>query len=278
MGGFGVRALMGKAGIIQASRISDQASVAVTAASLRRLGMVNRCTSAIIQLGINDMSFSLTTLQTNLLTLAKFMRRQGIPKVFFITISPFTTSTDGWATTANQTPTGSNGNRVTHNNWVRAGCPVNATTLAPVAVGTGGALFAGQSGHPVTGYFEVADTVESARDSGKWKAARRTVSTGAMTNGVKTLDATGAAFVAGLISAGGDVASTINVMGAGSGGAMYTSFVDTRNSATQVSMLDAASTTVSGALVAIGTMTRDGVHPSTDAHLLMSAAIDTTLL
>lgn len=33
-----------------------------------------------------------------------------------------------------------------------------------------GALVAGQGGHPLTSFFEIADTVESSRNSGRWKA------------------------------------------------------------------------------------------------------------
>ena len=43
---------------------------------------------------------------------------------------------------------------------------------APQAVGAvgGTVLRAGAVGHPLAGYIEVADTVESARNSGLWKA------------------------------------------------------------------------------------------------------------
>jgi lysophospholipase L1-like esterase len=69
-------------------------------------------------------------------------------KVYQTTIPPRTTSTDSWATTTNQTPVsgyGSGAVRTQVNDWIR-------TTPAPLA-----------------GYIELADQVESARNSGLWK-------------------------------------------------------------------------------------------------------------
>lgn len=56
------------------------------------------------------------------------------------------------------------------NDWIREGAPVDSN-LAAVAVGTtaAGTLRAGDAGHPLVGYFETADAVETARNSGKWK-------------------------------------------------------------------------------------------------------------
>lgn len=57
---------------------------------------------------------------------------------------PNTTTTDNWATTANQTVNANNAAIIAYNNAIRAGVANS------------------------NGYFEVADQVESARDSGKW--------------------------------------------------------------------------------------------------------------
>lgn len=67
-------------------------------------------------------------------------------KKFVVTWAPATTSTDSWATTGNQTPVSVNTERINANTAIRAG-------LANVA-----------------GYFDIADAVESARNSGVWKA------------------------------------------------------------------------------------------------------------
>lgn len=75
-----------------------------------------------------------------------------------------------WATTANQTVANSTkeANRVQLNGWLRSGAPIVAG--AAVAAGTQGATTAGQSGHPLYGLWEITDRVETARDSGIWKA------------------------------------------------------------------------------------------------------------
>jgi hypothetical protein len=67
-------------------------------------------------------------------------------KISQSTIPPVSTSTDAWATVANQTVVASNAQRILLNNWIRT------------------------KPSPLWAYFEVADVVESARDSGLWKA------------------------------------------------------------------------------------------------------------
>ena len=98
-------------------------------------------------LGTNDCAGGRTfaQIQADLLSLWNNMANRGL-KVFATTIPPKTTSTDSWATVENQTPTSSNNVRVQVNDWIR-------TKPAPL-----------------TNYFDVADALESARNSGKWKA------------------------------------------------------------------------------------------------------------
>ena len=72
-------------------------------------------------------------------------------KVYQTTITPHTSSTDGWTTLANQTPVASESIRVDLNDWIRAGAPIDGTTFAAVAVGTSNALLAGTAGHPLAG-------------------------------------------------------------------------------------------------------------------------------
>lgn len=64
--------------------------------------------------------------------------------IYAATLPPSSTSTDGWVTTANQTTHSSNAQRIIHNNNVRNGVL------------------------PVDGFVEIADVMESARDSGLW--------------------------------------------------------------------------------------------------------------
>ncbi len=124
-------------------------------------------THAVCEYGRNNMTSA--TVQADTLAAWNSLARMGIP-VFQTTITPQTTSTDGWATVANQTiadPT-REARRVAFNNWLRDGAPISGG--APAAIGASGAIRAGQAGHPLRAVFEIADLAESARDSGKWKA------------------------------------------------------------------------------------------------------------
>jgi lysophospholipase L1-like esterase len=104
----------------------------------------------IIQLGNNDLHVSgdsAATLRTNLRAIIDdilAVTNCPTPRIWLVTITPVTTSTDGWTTTTNQTVNANNAQRVIHNNNVRNGLIHDA----------------------VTGYFEIADVWESARDSG----------------------------------------------------------------------------------------------------------------
>lgn len=90
-------------------------------------------------------------------------------KVWQTTTTPNTTSTDGWTTLAGQAPVASSVNIPLWNDWLRDGAPM----LNGAAVETGsnatGTIRAGHANHPLAGYLEIADTVESSRNSGKWR-------------------------------------------------------------------------------------------------------------
>lgn len=123
-------------------------------------------THSINERGINDivaLLLSVTTMKARLIT-----TWQALPgKVFQITLPPESTSTDLWTTLAGQTTNTHENVRVPINDWIRDGAPMSGGV--GVATGTVGALRAGDVGHPLTGWFEVADAVESSRNSGLWK-------------------------------------------------------------------------------------------------------------
>lgn len=130
------------------------------------------CTAIIDEQGINDVNAARSLGQIQADKIANWRSHQTrAPKVFQTTITPYTTSTDGWATLGNQTVqnAGNNTTRIAFNNWLRDGAPI----LAGAAVATGsnavGTLRAGMTGHPLTGVFELADLAESSRDSGLWR-------------------------------------------------------------------------------------------------------------
>ncbi|GAB4068637.1 SGNH/GDSL hydrolase family protein [Ancylobacter sonchi] len=141
----------------------------------RRLSLARYVKNIIFEHGVNGSSFvdeaNRVRTQTQMIalwTLGARYKRQGA-RLFQTTITPSTTSTDSFATTANQAlQTGfTAGQREILNDWLRDGAPI--VGAAPVATGTSGALYAGDGSHPLHAVFDVADAAESSRNSGKWK-------------------------------------------------------------------------------------------------------------
>lgn len=112
---------------------------------VKRLRLAQYCSDVTCGYGINDIlaGTSAATCITNLSTFANFF---GGKPVYQSTLAPRSTSSDSWATTGNQTTNANNAARVTLNTAIRARLPA-----------------------PFAGHIEVADQVESARDSGLWK-------------------------------------------------------------------------------------------------------------
>lgn len=93
--------------------------------------------------GFNGATRTAAQVQSDVSTMAT--QFAGKP-VYIATLSPYSSSSDGWATTANQTTNATNAQRIAFNDWVR------------------------KMPAPFSGYLEVADQTESARNSGLWKA------------------------------------------------------------------------------------------------------------
>lgn len=148
-------------------------------AKWRQQGILERVgpTHILCELGINSISTGFASMASQALGDGKrgpwsALSNFGVP-VWVTTLTPSTTSTDAWATVANQTVTANEAARVSYNNWIRDGAPITAAPSSggvAAAVGSTGTIRMGQPGHPLAGYIEVADLAESARDSGKWKA------------------------------------------------------------------------------------------------------------
>lgn len=102
------------------------------------------CSHIVVQAAINDITggASLAAVQASITTIAGYFPKA---QLILATTPPVSTSTDGWATTANQTPHATNGVRVALNAWKR------------------------QVPQPFAECWEVADLVESARGSGLWQ-------------------------------------------------------------------------------------------------------------
>lgn len=113
----------------------------------RQLEFIERTkpTHFIQQLGSNDISNggSFATVQARMVEMWDILGSTGA-KVYQCTATPNSTSSDSWATLANQTINANNSTRVALNEWIRS---------KPAGI---------------AGYIECCDFVESSRNSGKW--------------------------------------------------------------------------------------------------------------
>lgn len=152
--GYMVRAIDDKHAYTMISRGGTTADGMANSANRKRMLLAKYHTHAFINFGTNDInnSTALATIQSRILAVCKQLADRGL-KVHYMTCTPRTTSTDNWATTANQTTAnsyfaaGTASKRGLFNAWVRS---------LPA---------------PLNGYFDVTSAVETARDSGIWKAS-----------------------------------------------------------------------------------------------------------
>ena len=148
--GFGLagelnRSLGARFATLNAGCSSEKLSDVLTTGYTKRIGLLKYCNFVADGYGINDVVAGRTAAQIKA-DIATFAARFGALPYYRATLSPKSSSTDSWATTANQTTDGTNSVRTAVNDWIRK-CPP-----------------------PIAGVMEVADAVESARNSGIWKA------------------------------------------------------------------------------------------------------------
>jgi hypothetical protein len=193
--GFVRRAMNRQFGYVGLSRSGARAEYLGTPGTFRiRMLLALGCHYAVSNFGINDVggttgpagtlgTRTAAQLEADWLTIARMHDRGGVAW-YQCTLTPYTSSSDNWSTVAGQT-VASTASRTQANDWLRDGSPIDPTTKAPVAVGTTNALRTEyiywdgtkhvtigtrMAGHPMAGAFEIADLVESSRNSGKWKA------------------------------------------------------------------------------------------------------------
>lgn len=203
---------------------------------------------AICTYGTNDWAAgdSAATIEANLLTIWTRLAALGV-RVYQTTITPRPTSTsNNWTTVAGQTAAATDSVRVAVNTYIR-------TLPAPLA-----------------GYLEVADAVESARDSGKWycPSASSYSGTSAGTTSGTTVTPSGspgwttnqwAGYVCRNATAG-----TVGLI---------------RSNTAGVLTLAASMSFTAGDTVEIwGTYTRDGVHPSMLGYQAIAARVALAVL
>lgn len=155
---------------VSGNSASNLQTMNAAARQLRMLGP-GRPDVIFAPLGINDLQASATEsqLRTRLTNMWLALAATGAAQ-WAATITPQTTSTDSWATTGNQTVTSVHTARLAVNAWLRDGAPILSGAPAATGSNAAGTLRIGQAGHPVAKLLEVSDAVESARDSGLWKA------------------------------------------------------------------------------------------------------------
>lgn len=231
--------------------------------------------------GTNDISVGRTLAQMQANNIALWIDgAQRTKRVFQANVLPHTTSTDGFTTLANQSVTPQEAVRLAWNAWLRDGAPMAAG--AAVAVGTVGAsrcryyqngtvaVPASGAAHPLYGVIEIADVVESSRDSGKWAVSglgmsRRTVTDGA-TVSATTIASTAAAFTSA------DLGKVVYGPTLGSGSTPYVGSI--YNYAGSVSITDTVVNGLTGQTLTIGDFpTIEGVHPQRCGEIAIAAAI-----
>lgn len=150
--GFIIRAL--EAANIPSVQIAKANETAQTFAGAtgapRRKRYLAGCSHAIVEYAINDVTANRTLAQikADLVTIWTQLSQRGVQKIFQTTITPHTTSSDSFVTTANQTVGNATqeGIRTGLNDWIRS-------FPSPL----------------MTGFFEIADIAETSRNSGIWK-------------------------------------------------------------------------------------------------------------
>lgn len=141
----------GEAPYIVAQRAGDSFASFNAGSTLRR-ALAAYCDVIVSGYGISDVQVGGATASSVVALFQTFSALFGNKPVYQTTLLPLSTSTDGWATTANQTTSTTNGVRIGFNNALRTGA-LSGTYLTGLA-----------------GFVELADEIESARDSGIWKA------------------------------------------------------------------------------------------------------------
>lgn len=152
---------------------SLQYFIAGHAFQLDELSKATGLKHVILGLGINDVALTpvLATLQSNMLASAVLIKT-ALPsvKVWVGTLTPNSTSSDGYRTLVNQlvaTNFGVGSVTANFNDWIRAGGPIVGGVA--VAIGTPGAILFGDPSHPIGAYYDAAAALESSQNSFLWK-------------------------------------------------------------------------------------------------------------
>lgn len=170
--GWAYRALNGQRPFLLLAISGEQAAQYLSQGAHRQRYVGPGAHYAICAYGVNDLQGGRTLAQAQAALLGIWSAAAAANpaiRVLQTTITPKSSSTDGWATTGSQTPDGTvTPVRTPLNAWIRAGAPI--VSGVAVTPGTSGALLAGQPGHPLWDWLELADLVEPTPDAGIWRA------------------------------------------------------------------------------------------------------------
>jgi len=220
----------------------------------RRMSQVAGHTSAIVNYGCNDFNsgVSFATWKSNCLDITGALQSVGC-KVFWCTLLPRTTSTDGWGTTTNQTVTAGESVRLQINAYLRSGQYV---------IDAGGSA--------VAGVIDIAPAVEVT--GGLWKTSTL-LDSGTVTSATTSTTTDTAKSWTTNAFAGKYIVIT---SGTNAGAWDYIK----SNTATVIS----GSAYPSGVFPGVGATyaivdasTPDGIHPTYGGRALLSAAVDTSV-
>lgn len=207
-----------------------------------RWRFVEMCDIMFVALGTNDLAggTALATIQANLITLATQAKARGVRKVILATILPRTTTTDGWATLANQTV-------VSISDFTNQRALFNTWALTVPA--------------PFDAVIDLRPGVEDVA-TGKWKeppvGSDLTTTTGSTSTVIQLNSSVSAnAFVGMQLIIGAEARQVIS------------------NTTTAITVVAAfGSTPGSGVAVKVrDTFTADGVHPSAWGHKALGAIL-----
>lgn len=241
---------------------------------------IDKASNLVDCLGVNDVNNgrTLAQLQADKIVLWTMQASQG-KLIFQPTLTPIANSTDVFQTLGSQSVLAGESVRVGFNEWLRDGAPmVNGVAVAVGTVVadrakylTGNAVTKSGAGtHPLYAAFEFADTVESSRNSGKWKVP---TSNRVVTNGVAV--AGNYYFTSATLAlTSADVGRRLYLSAVGTAGADILTAVQAVTDPTSPVITSPIVTSANPFTARVfEPMTIDGIHPDAGAHELLKTAV-----
>jgi hypothetical protein len=231
---------------------------------VRRLAIASGCTHAVFHYGTNDLGVrTAAQIQANILEITAALNAKGM-QVFWCTLIPKTTSTNGWSDVAGQTKTGSESVRLAVNAWLRD------TSANGYVAQAGGSRKAGV--FDVCAPIEVNASNVLTQDGGYWKAVAASASgTSSGGNTSTTLNDTSKSWTTNQFAG-----QYVYITG-GTGAGQVAGYI-VSNTATQLTVKSSWTTTpdATSTYLIVNGYTTDGTHPTVNGHAAMATMIDTS--